>query len=433
MPQHHIKIDISDNKYEINHMTMESSMENQNTEIGQLLSAALDLGEQMLICGGEVNRVEDTICRLCKAYGAKKVDVFSITTCIIATADFGEQGVVTQTRRILTSKFDMTVLSELNDLSRRACAFKMSPAELQKAKEVPHYPFWGIIGCFALISAAFSVFFGGSMLDGIISAMIGVVLCIVQAALNRVQVNKYLAVVLCSLLGGLLSNLIFAANFPVHPAMINIGNIMLLIPGIGLTSAIRDVFSGDTMSGLLRSSEAIVLSIAIAWGFAATASPEVEVSPTILWVEILTAGLGALGYSLWFNVRGKRLAFCALVGMMGWSIVIATETIGLADFWGYYFGAIAVTIFAQILARTLKCPATVFIVTAAMPLIPGGSLYATMRYAIAKDWGNFTAYGLRTLGYAILISAGILTVMTIVHIIEILVNRKNVRKQGSNG
>ena len=68
MPQHHIKIDISDNKYEINHMTMESSMENQNTEIGQLLSAALDLGEQMLICGGEVNRVEDTICRLCKAY-----------------------------------------------------------------------------------------------------------------------------------------------------------------------------------------------------------------------------------------------------------------------------------------------------------------------------------------------------------------------------
>ena len=90
---------------------MDSNKNKQSTETGQLLSAALDLGEQMLICGGEVNRVEDTICRLCKAYGAKKVDVFSITTCIIATADFGEQGVVTQTRRILESKFDMTVLS----------------------------------------------------------------------------------------------------------------------------------------------------------------------------------------------------------------------------------------------------------------------------------------------------------------------------------
>ena len=63
-------------------MEMDSNKNKQSTETGQLLSAALDLGEQMLICGGEVNRVEDTICRLCKAYGAKKVDVFSITTCI---------------------------------------------------------------------------------------------------------------------------------------------------------------------------------------------------------------------------------------------------------------------------------------------------------------------------------------------------------------
>lgn len=59
-------------------MEMDSNKNKQSTETGQLLSAALDLGEQMLICGGEVNRVEDTICRLCKAYGAKKVDVFPL-------------------------------------------------------------------------------------------------------------------------------------------------------------------------------------------------------------------------------------------------------------------------------------------------------------------------------------------------------------------
>ncbi|MGN0132553.1 MAG: threonine/serine exporter ThrE family protein [Lachnospiraceae bacterium] len=410
---------------------MESNRQKQSTETGQLLSAALDLGEQMLICGGEVNRVEDTICRLCKAYGAKRVDVFSITSSIVATADFGEQGVITQTRRISASKFDMTALSELNDLSRRACAFRMSPSklrkELQRAKEVPQYSFWGMIGCWALISAAFSVFFGGSILDGIISAMIGVVLCIVQAALNRVQVNKYLSVILCSLLGGLLSNLVFAASLPVHPAMINIGNIMLLIPGIGLTNAIRDIFSGDTMSGLLRSSEAIVLSIAIAWGFAATASPDVGAAQKILWVQLLTAGLGSLGYSIWFNVREKRLVWCALGGVLGWGVVIAVEGIGLSEFWGYYLGAVAFTIYAQILARILKCPVTVFVITAAMPLIPGGGLYATMRYAIAEEWGSFAIYGLRTLGYAILISAGILTVMTAVHIIEILEHNKRGR------
>lgn len=407
---------------------MENKKEKQNTETGQLLAVALDLGEQMLICGGEVNRVEDTICRLCKAYGAKRVDVFSITSSIVATADFGEQGVITQTRRINASRFDMTALSELNDLSRRACAFRMSPSrlrkELQKAGEVPQYSFGMMIGCWALISAAFSVFFGGNLLDGIISAMIGVVLYIVQALLNRVQVNKYLSVILCSLLGGFLSNLVFAASLPVHPAMINIGNIMLLIPGIGLTNAIRDIFSGDTMSGLLRSSEALVLSVAIAWGFAATASPDAGSSRNAMWMQLLTAGLGALGYSIWFNVREKKLFWCALGGVLGWGVVLITEWAGLSEFWGYYLGAVALTIYGQILARTLKCPVTVFIVTASMPLIPGGGLYATMRYAIAEEWGTFAIYGLRTLGYAILISAGILTVMTAVHIAEILIRKK---------
>ena len=47
---------------------------------------------------------------------------------------------------------------------------------------------------------------------------------------------------------------------------------MLLIPGIALTNAIRDLFSGDTISGLLRFAEALISSVAIAWGFAIPAA-----------------------------------------------------------------------------------------------------------------------------------------------------------------
>ena len=54
--------------------------------------------------------------------------------------------------------------------------------------------------------------------------------------------------------------------------MISIGNIMLLIPGIPLTNSLRDMFTGNTISGLLRFSEAILLALAIAFGFAAVAA-----------------------------------------------------------------------------------------------------------------------------------------------------------------
>ena len=53
-----------------------------------LLECALDVGEQMLICGAEISRVEDTVERICYAYGASRVDVFTITSCINATVKF---------------------------------------------------------------------------------------------------------------------------------------------------------------------------------------------------------------------------------------------------------------------------------------------------------------------------------------------------------
>ena len=46
-----------------------------------------------------------------------------------------------------------------------------------------------------------------------------------------------------------------------------IGNIMSLIPGIGLTNAIRDLFIGDSIAGLLRSIEAVLTALAIAAGY----------------------------------------------------------------------------------------------------------------------------------------------------------------------
>ena len=51
----------------------------------QYLFCAMSIGEQLLINGAEVSRVEDTIRRICMAYGAARVDVFSITSSIVTT------------------------------------------------------------------------------------------------------------------------------------------------------------------------------------------------------------------------------------------------------------------------------------------------------------------------------------------------------------
>lgn len=392
-------------------------------ELRKLVSGALDLGEELLISGAEVARVEDTIRRVCLAYGAESADVFTITSTVIVTVDFGERGSITQTRRISGTKFNLTSLEALNDLSRRACSSRMGPVQLQnelkQISKLPKYSYGQTCGIWAVIAASFSIFFGGNGYDAFLSGCIAAVLFFAQSFLTKLRMNSYFSTVLCSLLGGFLSNMafeIYHGHIEIHPSMINIGIIMLLIPGIALTTAIRDMFSGDTISGLLRFIEALVLSVAIAWGFAVLASPGSQVVSVNPWLQLVAGIVGSLGFSLLFNVRiPKRLFWCAVGGGVAWGVVLLVQFAGGTEVAGYLAGALVLTIYSEILARVQFCPSTVFIAAATIPLIPGGSLYNTMRFAMDEEWSSFAAQGLRTLGYAILISAGILIIHTIMN------------------
>ena len=47
------------------------------------------------------------------------------------------------------------------------------------------------------------------------------------------------------------------------------GDIMLLIPGVAMTNATRDMLSGDTISGVMRFVESLLWAVALALGFMA--------------------------------------------------------------------------------------------------------------------------------------------------------------------
>ena len=53
----------------------------------RLLHLLLDMGEMLLASGAEINRVEDTLQRIGRAYGAAKMNVFVITSSIVITME----------------------------------------------------------------------------------------------------------------------------------------------------------------------------------------------------------------------------------------------------------------------------------------------------------------------------------------------------------
>ena len=236
----------------------------------KLLRTALDLAENILKCGGAVHRAEETVERICKAHGAVHVEVFSITSVIIASIRMENGEYAMQTRRIYGSRNNFTRLDMLNSISRDICSKKITLDEAQvlikTAKNAESYPPVVIILSAMLISGSFAMFFGGTFLDAVASAVLGFIISFISRfapkTLNQMALNLIL-----SLIAGFFAIIFAKIGFGDHYDKIMIGTIMILIPGLAFGTSIRDLLCGDTLSGILQLIQSILLAAIIAFGY----------------------------------------------------------------------------------------------------------------------------------------------------------------------
>ena len=161
----------------------------------KLLDIALDIGEEMILSGAEVHRVEDTLTRICTAFGAKRVDVFITHSSMMATIHDDSGNPFTQTRRTFSQGNNFDKLSKLNALSRKICSnneFTLSDIqkELQFIKNDKPYSF--LLECLfsVLIAWAFTLFFGGGFIESIFGAIISLLVKCLASFVDNFLNNK---------------------------------------------------------------------------------------------------------------------------------------------------------------------------------------------------------------------------------------------------
>ena len=137
----------------------------------------------------------------------------------------------------------------------------------------------------------------------------------------------------------------------------------------------------------------------------------------IIW-EFLAAFGGTAAFALLFQVRRGKLLLASLGGLLAWAVYLALRPVMPQDVPRFFVASVVLTIYAEILARVVKCPATLFLVTAAVPLIPGGSLYNTMRYFVEGDFAASSSQGLNTILLALAIAAGMIVPMSMFQLVR---------------
>ncbi len=242
------------------------------TDADTILSIALDIGEELLRCGGEVHRVEDTVTRICLAYGAVSVEVFAITSLIIGEVKMPDGTEVAHTRRVIGAYNHLARLEACNALSRAVCAHPISEEEVERRlSEIRHYrpvPEWMRYPAAVLTTGGLSIFFGGNLHDGFAAATIGLVMTALSRS-NPRRINSFLRTLISCLAAGLLAVLSVYVGIGEHIDKIIIGTIMLEIPGLVFGNALRDMLGGDTLAGSMRLIQAILQTLIIAIGYMA--------------------------------------------------------------------------------------------------------------------------------------------------------------------
>lgn len=402
--------------------------ESERKHFDLVLSVALDVASGLLKNGASVSRAENTVERICYALGAEEVNVFSFPSIIEVSVKISDGSEVSQMKRVYGSSNNFGKLEMLNQLSRDICSKKCTLEEAhEKSKNInssPCYKLPLVVAGGGVAAGSYAVFYGGSLLDFIPAALIGALMVYLNILLSRREFNGYARTFILSLIGGFLS-ILFCWIYTLcgvdsSCSMVMIGTIMVVIPGLLVCNAVRDMFVGDIFSGSFELLNGIITTLAIVAGYGVALfflQPIVDMTavvPRESWesytYSVCSCLVGAVGFAVMFNIPFKQIAIQIADIVVTYAIYLVMN---------YYLGhgqlfvnILTVTVFAaliaEILARVCKAPSTIFLVPPIIVFIPGGALYYAFSYLIAgnlslaQSWGLDA--GITVLGLAVGIS-----------------------------
>ena len=391
-----------------------------------LLDLVSDLGYELAMSGAETSRVEETITRVLSTYGVGS-EVFAIPNYFLITIQTEDGTPITRMRRIGYHGNDLYGVELFSDLSRKLCQHhpELHDAMLwledtKDKKAVFTFPVL-LLGYF-LGAFGFGIFLGGSFPDGICAGLCGIVAGTVSTIAVRQNANPFFHTIAASFFMALLAYGFGAAGIAPNADAVTIGALMILVPGLLFTNAMRDIIYGDINSGVNRIVQVFLVAAALAVGTAAALGlshrlfgviPEADTIDYPLLISSVFCFIGCVGFSILFNIHKLGILLCALGGTIAWISYCITLELMQDGISAYFVSAFVASLYSEILARIRKFPALSYLVISIFPMIPGAGVYYTMIWAVRGNMEQFFNQGMYTAAIAGVMAVGILLPSTL--------------------
>lgn len=253
-------------------LSMVRDMAEIETDADHIMDFAMALGEQLIICGGELWRAEEILNTVFHVYEMEDASVMILPNLLTISARKAGHKVITRQRNIGEVSVNLEKLTRLKRLVHSLCTDREEPEKLmerfRQAADVP--PYSSGIALLGLLTAILSLvyLFQGNWAEA------GLVLfCIVgvygiRVVLGRMRDANHMAVnAVASFFAGTVALFAGGMSGGIDPYLVMIVSAFAMLPGIPLINSARELLYGRVMSGSLMLLQAFLETGFIVAGF----------------------------------------------------------------------------------------------------------------------------------------------------------------------
>ena len=240
------------------------------TDIGQILDFVVCLSRDMIVSGANLERRELAADKICSSYDLRDISIFLLSTHMSIAAKTQSGLYASRQITIPPAGIHLSRLKNLNRLSYRVCAKKPVPSTLQHLLEeseiVREYPDWAILLGQIVGMLCLCFLFNGSFHDAICVAVITAVIHYLMMLLSKLSINRFLCDFLYMFAATCMAIFTVYIGFADHFSSVVITITMLILPGIPLVNAVRNLICDHEINGFLQIMKVAFETLALAMG-----------------------------------------------------------------------------------------------------------------------------------------------------------------------
>ncbi len=399
-----------------------------------VLDLTMRLAEVIFTAGAGAEDATAAMIALTRAYGLKGTDANITHTIITLTQeDPSTHEAVTRSRNVKYRTLDYSKLTATSELIADIIEKPIEVAEARKilatiVSSKPQVPkHWRRIG-WSLVGAGAAVLIGAGP-TVIIAAFIATwIIDWVTSLLDHRQVPLFYQTVVGGAVGPLVAAVVRVIDPSANPSLVVVAAIIMLLAGVTTFGAVHDTLSGFYLTGTARLVEALLITAGLVTGVSGAALflarfgllLEIDSNPigTLAGLPVLLVAAVVIvtGFALAVQVPWRAIWVVCVLGVLAEFLFVAALAGGFGLVWGSAASALGVGLLASVMARLVRTPPLVIMVTALVPLVPGLTLFRGLLKLSEGDINGLLSL-LTAAGIAMALAAGALLSQYVVQIV----------------